>query len=35
MATLTAKKSVFEMTPEEMREHLRPIAEKAKQDALG
>lgn len=34
MATLTAKKSVFEMTPEEMREHLRPIAEKAKQDAL-
>jgi hypothetical protein len=34
MATLTAKKSVFEMTPEEMREHLRPIAIKAKQDAL-
>jgi len=34
MATLTVKKSVFEMTPEEIHERLKPIAIKAKQDAL-
>jgi hypothetical protein len=34
MATLTAKKSVFEMDPEELREHLRPAAVELKQSAL-
>ena len=34
MATLTAKKSVFEMTPEEIRERLKPVAIKARRDAL-
>jgi hypothetical protein len=34
MATLIAKKSILEMTPEEIHEHLKPIAQKAKQEAL-
>jgi len=33
MATLIAKKSVFDMTPEEFHYHLKPTAEKAKQTA--
>ncbi|MEO6979206.1 MAG: hypothetical protein ABJA76_01350 [Mucilaginibacter sp.] len=33
MATLAAKKSFFEMSPEEIHEHLKPVAEKAKQEA--
>lgn len=34
MATLTAKKSIFEMSPEEIHDHLKPMAEKLKQTAL-
>ena len=33
MSTLIAKKSVFNMEPEEIREHLKPVAERAKQIA--
>ncbi len=34
MATLIAKKSVFDMTPEEFEEHVKPTALKAKKIAL-
>ena len=34
MATLTAKKTIVEMSAEELQEHLKPMAEKLKQDAL-
>jgi hypothetical protein len=34
MATLTAKKSIFDMDPEEIHNHLKPTAEKLKQTAL-
>jgi hypothetical protein len=34
MATLTAKKTVFEMTPEEFEEHMAPVGLAAKQKAL-
>jgi hypothetical protein len=34
MATITAKKSIIDMSPEEIHELLKPVAEKAKQDAL-
>jgi hypothetical protein len=34
MVTITAKKSVFEMSPEEIREHLKPMAQQLKQTAL-
>jgi hypothetical protein len=34
MATLTAKKSVFDMSPEEIRDHLKPVAQELKQIAL-
>ncbi|MFI5136933.1 MAG: hypothetical protein ACHQIM_03840 [Sphingobacteriales bacterium] len=31
MATLTAKKSIFDMSPEELEEYVRPVALKAQQ----
>jgi hypothetical protein len=34
MATLTAKKSVFDMDPEEIHNHLKPTAKRLKQEAL-
>ena len=34
MATLIAKKSIFDMSPEEIHEHLKPTAQKLKQAAL-
>lgn len=34
MATLTAKKSIFDMGPEEIHNHLKPMAQKLKQTAL-
>ena len=34
MATITAKKSVFDMSPEEIHNHLKPTAQRAKQMAL-
>ena len=34
METLVEEKSVFDMTPEELHEHLKPTAELAKQSAL-
>lgn len=34
MATLIAKTSIFEMSPEEIHEHLKPTAQKLKQTAL-
>jgi hypothetical protein len=34
MATLIAKKSIFDMSPEEIHDHLKPTAQKLKQTAL-
>lgn len=34
MATIVTKKSIFEMSPEEIHEHLKPTAQKLKQTAL-
>lgn len=34
MATLIAQKSIFDMTPEELHDYLKPTAQKLKQTAL-
>ena len=34
MSTLTAKKSIFNMSPEEIHDHLKPMSQKLKQTAL-